>query len=108
MEISSTTFHSIGDYAFFECSGLTKFTMPNAGTPGTIGAYAFSATKLVTIDLSATSITTIGPFAFDEVNTLESIIFPTTLIGPAPIKQLAFYGTKLKHVILPAAVEQIF
>ena len=54
---------SIGDYAFWGCSGLTSITIPNSVT--SIGGYAFAACSGLTSIAIPNSVTNIGwaPFA---------------------------------------------
>ena len=50
---------SIGDYAFYGCTGLTSITIPNSVT--SIGWYAFSGcTGLTTVNWNATACTSAG------------------------------------------------
>ena len=54
---------SIGDYAFYDCSGLTSVTIPNSVT--SIGDYAFSGCSGLTSVTIPNSVTSIGSYAFE-------------------------------------------
>jgi len=57
---------SIGDYAFYGCSGLTSVTIPNSAT--SIGSCAFyGCSGLASVDIP-NSVTEIGGFAFYETS----------------------------------------
>ena len=53
---------SIGDYAFYECEGLTSVTIPNS--VATIGEQAFCDCSGLTSVTIPNSVTTIGRWAF--------------------------------------------
>ena len=53
---------SIGDYAFYECTGLTSITIPNSVT--SIGSYAFCDCTGLTSVTIPNSVTSIGDCAF--------------------------------------------
>ena len=66
------TVTSIGDFAFYCCSGLTSITIPNSVT--SIGDYAFYwCTSLASIEIP-NSVTSIGNTAFAYCSGLESIV----------------------------------
>jgi hypothetical protein len=60
--IVSNTVTSIGDYAFYFCTGLTSVTIPNTVT--SIGNYAFSSCTSLTSVTIPNSVTSIGNYAF--------------------------------------------
>ena len=63
---------SIGDYAFFDCSGLTSIEIPNSVT--SIGYAAFrDCTGLTSIEIP-NSVTSIGSYAFYKCSGLTSIV----------------------------------
>ena len=62
---------SIGDFAFFDCSGLTSVTIPNSVT--SIGMYAFSGCSGLTSVTIGNSVTSIGEHAFSDCSGLTSI-----------------------------------
>ena len=117
---------SIGDYAFYGCSGLTSITIPNDVT--TIGNSAFSdcsGLTSVTIGNSVTSIgwgafygcsrlksvtignsvTSIGSYAFSDCSGLTSVTIPN---GVTSIGDHAFDGCSgLTSVTIPNSVTSI-
>ena len=63
---------SIGEEAFYECSNLTSFTIPD--TVSSIGAKAFYKTGISTITIPG-SVSSIGQRAFQFCPNLESVYF---------------------------------
>ncbi len=72
---------SIGDYAFYGCTGLMNVTIPNSVT--TIGNSAFEGCSGLTSITIPNSVTTIGNSAFEYCSGLTSITIPknVTSIG---------------------------
>ena len=71
---------SIGSYAFYGCDNLAKIDFRKATGLTYFDSYAFnSCPKLTTIDLSATSLTTIGEYAFYDNNYLTEITLPESV-----------------------------
>ena len=117
---------SIGNYAFYDCSGLTSVTIPNSVT--SIGSSAFgycSGLTSVTIPNSVTSIgssafygcsgltsvtisngvTSIGSSAFYNCSGLTSVTIPNSVTS---IDDYAFYGCSgLTSVTIPSSVTSI-
>ena len=62
---------SIGDRAFYECSGLTSVTIPNSVT--SIGEDAFRDCKGLTSVTIPNSVTSIGSEAFAKCSNLENV-----------------------------------
>ena len=62
---------SIGEYAFYECSGLTSVTIPGSVT--NIGKYAFYECTSLTSVTIGNSVTSIGEWAFDDCSGLTSV-----------------------------------
>ena len=94
---------SIGDYAFFYCSGLTNITIPDSVT--TIGHSAFSDCSGLTSITIPDSVTTIGDFAFSYCIGLTSVTIPdsVTTIG----RSAFFYCSGLTSVTIPDSVTTI-
>ncbi len=77
---------SIGDDAFYNCTGLTSITIPNSVT--SIGRYAFyNCTGLTSITIP-NSVTSIGRYAFDGCTGLTSVTIgnSVTSIGEAAFR----------------------
>ena len=68
---------SIGDYAFYNCSGLTSITIPNSVT--SIGSYAFRGCSDLTSITFPNSVTSIGGGAFLRCSGLTSITIPNSV-----------------------------
>ena len=115
---------SIGNRAFYECTGLTSITIPNSVTfigeetfessgltsinipesVKSIGNRAFANSNLKTIILP-NSLTSIGDQAFNGCSGLTSITIPESVTG---IGNLAFSGCgSLTSVTLPNSLTRI-
>ena len=79
---------SIGNFAFYKCSGLTSVTIPNSVT--SIGHCAFSGCSGLTSVTIPNSVTSIGYDAFSGCSGLTSITIPNSVTS---IGGSAFYGT---------------
>ena len=94
---------SIGNYAFYYCSGLTSVAIPNSVT--SIGHCAFYYCSGLTSVTIGNSVTAIGAYAFRDCTGLTSITIPNSVTS---IGSYAFdYCTGLTSVIIPNSVTSI-
>ena len=94
---------SIGSYAFYGCSGLTSVDIPDGVTE--IGSYAFcGCSRLTSIDIPD-GVTTIGGCAFSGCSRLTSIDIPNSV---TTIRWNTFSGcSALTSVNIPDGVTSI-
>ena len=86
---------SIGDRAFYECSGITEINIPNSVT--SIGLYAFYGCSGLTEIIIPNSVTSIGEKAFRNCSGLTKITIGKNVTS---IGENAFYGChKLTKII---------
>ena len=105
VEHEGTTYSvtSIGDEAFYECSGLTSVTIPNSVT--SIGESAFYNCDALTSVTIPNSVTRIGDEAFAYCYGLTSVTIPNSVTR---IEDYAFCGcTRLISVNIPNSVTSI-
>ena len=94
---------SIGDHAFWDCSGLTSVTIPDGVT--SIGGDAFSGCAALTSVTIPGSVTSIGGGAFSGCTSLTSVAIPSSV---TEIGGSAFSGcTGLTSVTIPDSVTSI-
>ena len=94
---------SIGDYAFYNCSGLTSVTIPNSVT--SIGKYAFFKCSGLTSVSIPNSVTSIAEDAFYYCSGLTSVSIPNSVTS---IAEDAFNGCSgLTSVTIPNSVTSI-
>ncbi|MGN0236086.1 MAG: leucine-rich repeat protein [Paludibacteraceae bacterium] len=94
---------SIGDGAFYECTGLTSITIPNSVTR--IEERAFRECTGLTSITIPNSVTSIGWSAFSSCTRLTSITIPDSVTS---IGAWAFSGcTGLSSIIIPDSVTDI-
>ena len=94
---------SIGDHAFWDCSGLTSVTIPDGVT--SIGGDAFSGCTALTSVTIPGSVTSIGGGAFSGCTSLTSVAIPSSV---TEIGGSAFSGcTGLTSVTIPDGVTSI-
>ena len=95
---------SIGDYAFFRCTGLTSVTIPNSVT--SIGSDAFYYCTGLTSITIPNSVTSIGESAFRYCSSLTSVTIGNSVTS---IGDYAFDGcSNLKKIYLEPVLTPIF
>ncbi len=94
---------SIGDYAFWNCTGLTSISIPNNVT--SIGSSAFeSCSQLASIEIPS-SVTSIGDYAFSGCSGLTSVNIPEDVTS---IGERAFMNcSQLAIIEIPKSVTSI-
>ena len=94
---------SIGEWAFYGCSGLTSITIPNSIT--SIGVWAFGdCTNLTSITIP-NSVTSISGMTFYNCTSLTSITIPNNVTS---ISGMTFYNcTSLTSITIPNSVTSI-
>ena len=117
---------SIGEYAFFHCTGLTSITIPDSITSirdgafcqcssltsitipdgvNTIGNYAFDGCSNLASVMIPDSVTTIGSGAFNDCENLAAVDIPS---GVKTIGSRAFDGcSSLASITIPDSVKTI-
>ena len=94
---------SIGEDAFYKCSGLTSITIPNSVT--SIGEHAFNGCSALTSITIPNSVTSIGYRAFYQCSGLTSVTIPNSVMK---IGKCAFeYCSGLTSVTIPNSVMKI-
>ncbi|MDD6975961.1 MAG: leucine-rich repeat domain-containing protein [Bacteroidales bacterium] len=94
---------SIGDNAFYGCSGLESVTIPSSVT--SIGDYAFYGCRSLQSVTIPSSVTSIGSGAFYYCSGLESVTIPSSVTS---IGSRAFYDCSgLQSVTIPSSVTSI-
>ena len=94
---------TIGEYAFYDCTGLTSVTLPDSVT--SIGNSAFSSCTGLTSVTIPDSVTSIGDGVFSGCSGLTSVTIPDSVTS---IGNYAFsYCTGLTSVTIPDSVTSI-
>ena len=94
---------SIGDYVFYCCSSLTSVTIGNSVT--SIGDYAFISCSGLTSVTIGNSVTSIGDYAFEGCSSLTSVTIGNSVTS---IGYRAFYECSgLTSVTIPNSVTSI-
>ena len=94
---------SIGNHAFYDCSGLTSITIPNSVT--SIGVEAFHGCSGLTSITIPNSVTSIGNYAFYNCSGLTSVTIPESVTS---IGDNAFMNCSgLTSVTIPNSVTSI-
>lgn len=101
MEIPNSV-TSIGEEAFFGCSGLTSVEIPNSVTD--IGGSAFKDCSGLTSVEIPNSVTEIGHAAFSGCNGLTSVVIPNSV---TEIGYSVFDGCGLDTIIMGCGVKTI-
>ena len=102
-EIDGYTVTRIGDYAFYNCTSLTKIAIPNSVT--SIGIYAFYYCTSLTEITIPNSITSMGAWVFADCTSLTDVILGN---GVTSIGNSAFYNcTSLTEITIPCGVTNI-
>ena len=105
VEYSGNTYSvtSIGDNAFYFCTGLTSVTIPESVT--SIGDEAFYHCEYLTSVTIPESVTSIGRYAFSDCYGLTSVTIPE---GVTSIGEYAFFNCDgLTSVTIPESVTSI-
>jgi hypothetical protein len=92
----------IGNYAFSGCDDLTSIIIPDSVTR--IGNYAFSGCDDLTSIIIPNSVTRIGDYAFNGCGSLTSITIPNSVTS---IGDYAFDGCDITSIIIPNSVTRI-
>ena len=94
---------SIGNYAFYNCSGLTSVTIPNSVT--SIGSSAFQNCSGLTSVSIPNSVSSIGNFVFRGCSGLTSVSIPNSVTS---IGSYAFSSCSgLTSITIPNSVTSI-
>ena len=94
---------SIGEYAFYNCTGLTSITIPNSVT--NIGEWAFHSCSGLTSITIPNSVTSIGDYTFQVCSNLTSITIPNSVTS---IGNGAFHSCSgLTSITIPNSVTSI-
>ena len=98
-----TSNDKLGNYVFYDCSGLTSLTLPSSVT--SIGWYAFYGCSGLTSLTLPSSVTSIGWYAFYGCSGLTSLTLPS---GVTSIGYEAFRGCSgLTSLTIPSSVTEI-
>ena len=98
-----TSNDKLGNYVFYDCSGLTSLTIPSSVT--SIGGRAFKGCSGLTSLTIPSSVTSIGYGAFKGCSGLTSLTIPS---GVTSIDDWVFYGCSgLTSLTIPSSVTSI-
>lgn len=92
---------TLGHHVFKNCP-LAAVTFPN--TLNSIGEYAFEGTKLETVDLSNTQITSLPNGSFYNCQQLNDVKLPIALTD---IGERAFYQSTIASITFPSSLQKI-
>ena len=100
---------SIGERAFYNCSGLTSVTIPNSVT--SIGYYAFRGCSGLTSVTIPNSVTSIGDYAFMYCSGLTKVTLNSNAIASKAYSSSStignIFGSQVKEYILGDKVTSI-
>ena len=101
--VTITNGQRIGDYSFYNCSGLTSITIPDSVT--SIGSSAFYGCSGLTSVTIPDSVTSIGQSAFSRCSGLTNLTIPDSVTS---IGYAAFSGCSgLTNLTIPDSVTSI-
>ena len=98
-----TSNDKLGDYVFFDCSGLTSLTLPSSVTK--IGCYALSSCIGLTSLTLPSSVTEIGEHAFLNCRGLTNFTIPSGVTSIGTSAFFCCYG--LISLTIPSSVTAI-
>ena len=98
-----TSNNKLGDYVFFDCSGLTSLTLPSSVTK--IGCYALSNCIGLTSLTLPSSVTEIGEHAFLNCRGLTNFTIPSGVTSIGTSAFFCCYG--LISLTIPSSVTSI-
>ena len=98
-----TSNDKLGDYVFFDCSGLTSLTLPSSVTK--IGCYALSSCIGLTSLTLPSSVTEIGEHAFLNCRGLTNFTIPSGVTSIGTSAFFCCYG--LISLTIPSSVTSI-
>ena len=102
-EINGYKVTGIGDWTFYECSSITRITIPNSVT--SIGSSAFCECSNLTSVTLPDGLTSIGERAFENCSSLTSITIPDSVTS---IDYCAFGNcSSLTSITIPDSVTSI-
>ena len=93
---------SIGGFAFFSVSNLTKMIIPEGVNGIGFGAF-YQCTSMTSVTIPK-SVTSIGNGAFYDCRALSSVVLPNRL---AIIDEYAFFNCNLTSIVIPQSVRAI-
>ena len=95
---------TIGDYAFYECTGLTSITFQEISRVESIGSYAFCECTGLTSITIPNSVKSIGESAFSGCTSLQNMTIPNSVTS---IGDWAFARSGLTSITIPNSITSI-
>ena len=93
---------SIGDNAFYSCTGMTSIEIPSSVT--SIGNFAFSRCSGLTDVTFPNSVTSLGKYAFSSCSSIKSVDIPNSI---KRLNDNIFSNcTNLESIKIPASLER--